>query len=809
MAITYGYFDSINGDRKYNADQMSEYFDGIVSDGVLFTVGGGLVVSARSTPDMNVVVASGRAIINSKWIKNDADIVIPINAASTVYNRITSVIVQLDSANRLIKITTKDGVPSGSPTAPELTANELELARITVSANATSITAGNISDMRKEVHGAIISTNWGTIGGSIESQLDLSNKLQLIDERIDNIVALTPGSTTGDAELTDIRVGADGETYPTAGGAVRNQFEKTLWYNRLNDKQLNTSIERWSYATVEGDVVTVTGVNGGFLTNQFVSDSTEVIIKGKLTFTVPNVKAQIGLKYVSDGSWHYAYKAWINSGEEFKITIDAHNYLNNGISKFRMLFQTVAQTGVEDYSGTITIDDLQIIDSPYQKSAYYDKNFIPMITKVFNKLDENQEVLYSDLKDEITNLVTRWTSFAAASVSGNVATVTGVNGGIISNNFPANSNKVLIRGNISFTTPNLWYQLGFRTDSWHYSRLNRIISGQDFILEFDAAYYHVYQEATEFMILFNTITESGVSDYSGTITINRLEVIDTTIIQQSEYYDEDFIPMMGKVFEGIDEAKEAQGESEQTNIIVSPSGEKFMIGVDENNQLILIPVVPNKTLFCGNSLLLGMNQTASNHQYVYGMCASEPAEDFRTKVMNTIVSKNANATYDRVHSAAFEQLGTSDSFNTLWNTTNNLYTGEPLKNSFTSDLDLIIIQAGDNVNNADRIAAFAQNINPFLQNVRQSSPKARILWVFGWYNRDEVQEIIETNCPKWGVEVLNISLLHTVENQGHSGQTYVTGTGGTATVSDRWISHPGNLGFTKIAEAIIKKLNIL
>ena len=150
MAITYGFFNSVNGDRVYNADQMSEYFNGLVSDGVFEDVGDGLQVVPHS--GMTVNVSTGRAIVRSKWIENDAALTVDITQAHPTLNRYTAVIIRLDVTNREITITTKDGTAAASPAKPSMTDNvttkELCLAYVYIKAGATSITAANIQDMR-------------------------------------------------------------------------------------------------------------------------------------------------------------------------------------------------------------------------------------------------------------------------------------------------------------------------------------------------------------------------------------------------------------------------------------------------------------------------------------------------------------------------------------------------------------------------------------------------------------------------------------------------------------------------------------
>ena len=69
---------------------------------------------------------------------------------------------------------------------------------------------------------------------------ELRNLIELQKARIDMLAKLEEGSTTGDAELGDIRIGYDGTEYDTAGDAVREQV------GNLNAKMVNAGARTYT-----------------------------------------------------------------------------------------------------------------------------------------------------------------------------------------------------------------------------------------------------------------------------------------------------------------------------------------------------------------------------------------------------------------------------------------------------------------------------------------------------------------------------------------------------------------------------------
>lgn len=143
MAITYGFFNSVDGDRKYNAEQMSTYFDGLVSDGIYQSVGGKFYVSAGA--GLSVNVSTGRALIECHWLKNDNVLTITLDSADVQNDRKDLIVIKLDYSARTMGIEYISGAESVKNTE---TVKYLTLAKITVPAGATTITQANIKDIR-------------------------------------------------------------------------------------------------------------------------------------------------------------------------------------------------------------------------------------------------------------------------------------------------------------------------------------------------------------------------------------------------------------------------------------------------------------------------------------------------------------------------------------------------------------------------------------------------------------------------------------------------------------------------------------
>ena len=148
MAFTCGFFNSQNGDRKYNAEQMASIFDGLIKDGVYDTVGDIFAVTPGT--GMQVLVGSGRAWFDHTWNNNDAPYPLAITAADVSLPRYDAVVLETNHSDtvRTNRLRVLTGTPASNPVKPTMmsTTNVKQhpLAYIKVTAGAKAITQSMI-----------------------------------------------------------------------------------------------------------------------------------------------------------------------------------------------------------------------------------------------------------------------------------------------------------------------------------------------------------------------------------------------------------------------------------------------------------------------------------------------------------------------------------------------------------------------------------------------------------------------------------------------------------------------------------------
>lgn len=124
MSVTCGFYNSLNGDRKYNAIQMGSIFDGLIGDGVFATVGNALAVNAASGNTVNV--DTGKAWFNHTWTVNDAILPIELPEADILLDRIDAIVLEVNASSMVRQNTIKflKGTASSTPERPAMENSE-------------------------------------------------------------------------------------------------------------------------------------------------------------------------------------------------------------------------------------------------------------------------------------------------------------------------------------------------------------------------------------------------------------------------------------------------------------------------------------------------------------------------------------------------------------------------------------------------------------------------------------------------------------------------------------------------------------
>lgn len=207
MPIHSGFFNSVNGDRKYDATWFARFFASFIGNGVFPNPSTGMQVVEGS--NMQTIVKAGEGWINGYYIVNDGNYTLQHDIADGVLKRIDRVVMRLNFLTRQIEVLIKKGAYGSTPVAPVLQRNadahELALADVLINNGATVITQANITDQRLNsalcgiVHGVVDQVDTTTIFNQYQAWYGdfTTDKQAEFDEWIATLQDILSGDVAG------------------------------------------------------------------------------------------------------------------------------------------------------------------------------------------------------------------------------------------------------------------------------------------------------------------------------------------------------------------------------------------------------------------------------------------------------------------------------------------------------------------------------------------------------------------------------------------------------------------------------------
>lgn len=247
MTMRSGFHNSINGDRKYNAQDMNMPYKDIISNGVFPNPSNQLQVTASS--GMTVSVGVGGGLFGGGWAFNESAELVTLDSAEATLSRIDAIVVRRDDSEAVRNTTLiyKKGSPASSPVAPEMTRNdtinEYCLATIKITPGTTIIAQSMITDTRPNtevcgwVTGLIEQVDTSTLFAQYESaykeQFDeFMNEFSVWWAEVRSILQ---DDTTASAEILLLKEEkADRKTYSVTLSASSWTLTDGFYYQLIN-----------------------------------------------------------------------------------------------------------------------------------------------------------------------------------------------------------------------------------------------------------------------------------------------------------------------------------------------------------------------------------------------------------------------------------------------------------------------------------------------------------------------------------------------------------------------------------------------
>lgn len=286
MSVTSGFFNSLSGDRKYDAIQISSMFDGLITDGIYNGFLESFMVTASSPASMVVTVGEGRCWFNHTWTLNDAPLPLTLDVGDVVLNRIDTIVIDVDSTDTVRACTIKviKGTPSSQAVRPTLenteTHHQYPLCDISVPAGATTITQSNITNRRGTSDCPFVAT--------LMKSVDVDDLLIQWESQWNDWM-------TDRADAMDTWTAEQQEAFTTWFQTVQDILDENTAGNLLNRINHRTGIN--ATATYSAGVVAITAPDdaGEILTfvapSDFLSSDTYTLNGEALTITDLNGEA--------------------------------------------------------------------------------------------------------------------------------------------------------------------------------------------------------------------------------------------------------------------------------------------------------------------------------------------------------------------------------------------------------------------------------------------------------------------------------------------------------------------------------------